>query len=225
MVTIPRTGRSASSVELPDEWTEPAEVSRLLDQAAVIICEEWQSRRRSRASASRAASDPSLEKTCYDVLTGFLKAQQSDAFEDRIRRYKRYSRGIRGNTNIFQIGMMAIAAHDRDVISPRDRERVGKRLWHAYRHYVPPAFLTGFFKQLDSHNLLGRAAENQIEPGFDEWIAQQLSGRDQSHERGIYPLHIVKLSERLSLKRAHEWARGRDDDDTEQDDDYIDDWD
>ncbi|QYE35246.1 hypothetical protein KZX46_04390 [Polymorphobacter sp. PAMC 29334] len=218
-----RLGRSSGSIELPETWATPLEVSRLLDHTAKMVCDEWLARCRTMAVAPDDAPNAWLERTCYALVMGYIKSEAEDAFEARIEQYQRKLRGPRSSGTIFQTALMAITAHQGDAISAGLRERVGKRLWHAYRHYVPPVFLNGFFKQIGSKDLPRRATDEEIEPGFDEWIAEQLAQETNFDSRGTYPgriLAIIPPSKERDFDDGYDGVDDGDDDPDESGDDH-----
>lgn len=145
------------------------------------------------------------------MLRAMLAEDLTNIFEERIKDCKRNPRRKREGLNPFQHGLMALFADARETknvpnpkaISPRDRERIGKELWYAYRHYVPQEFLAGFLKQVRSPDLARRSVEGEIEAGFEEWIINSYAAEmndDTSgfDARGTYPKGIEKAAERLS---------------------------
>ena len=118
--------------------------------------------------------------------------------------------------NLFQKGLRALFAHDKDAVTARDRERIGERLWHAYRHFVPPTFLAGFLRQIPSAELLQRAASKEIEPGFKERVVEKLfralgDGNlpepdiDPLERRGRYPRQVEREAKRRLSNLTETW--------------------
>lgn len=91
-----------------------AEIPRLFDEAARAIQREWRVR-----SVSRKRDLSWLKRSCYVVITEMLALDQTEFFGSRIRAHGRYARGKKGRPNIFQTGLMAIFADDREALNGR----------------------------------------------------------------------------------------------------------
>lgn len=124
----------------------------LFDRASRMVSREWYVQQ-SRTDGSVATRVAWLESVSYRLLKAIIESDSDyvggadiELFDRRSAQFGR-DRGAKGaNANLFQKGLMALFAHDKGAITPRDRERIEKRLWHAYRHFVPPTFLAGFFQ-------------------------------------------------------------------------------
>jgi hypothetical protein len=185
------------------------------DRASDMVCRKWEARKRS-AGEDRGSRVAWLEGVSYRLLKAIIESDTDNVeqFEQRSSRYGRDRAGKGASTNLFQRGLMALFAHDPNAITPRDRERIGKRLWHAYRHFVPPEFLAGFLCQIRSAGLLKRAAANEIELGFEDWVAEKLFRAraaeppvvdpEPLERRGTYPKQIQRLAKRR-LDQNSDW--------------------
>ena len=194
------------------------------DKLSCTIAREFRHRRqRDRGERRKAEALDWLTGVAYDVLKHVLDEDLEELIKERIKIHKRHRRGRVSPANPFQTGLMALFAHDKVLdeyaCRPQDRERVGKRLWHAYRHFVPQPFVLGFIRQLDGDALLERAARNEIEPGFHDWIVERLVRGDVYGDsvRGAYPREIEdKVRLRASRRRSsrdNAWDDARESDD------------
>lgn len=150
-----------------------------------------------------------LAIVAYRALAPILDAELTGLFDQRIRQHSRHSRGANNKLNPFQYGLMALFAHDREALSGRDRERIAKKLWYAYRHLVPDVFLLGFLKQVRSVGLAIRAEAGDIEDGFGDWIAKELADpRSDGHAvRGAYSRNIMAEVNRIVRSRERNEER------------------
>lgn len=168
------------------------------DQVSRAICRKWEGMK-AGCSLERGRHVAWLEGVSYRLFKDMIERDFDIVaiFERRCSDHGRAPTAKSAHTNLFQKGLSALFAHDWNAITPRDRERIGKRLWHAFRHFVPPEFLAGFLAQIPSEGLLKRAAANEIEPGFESWVIEKLklvSGGtspekdlDPGGWRGTYP--------------------------------------
>lgn len=197
-VMIERLERRAVTIDFQSIDSDSSEATRLFDKAAGAIQAEWRVRQK---TFGRRRDLGWLEVTCYALLVQMLNLDLAGLFDERIRQHGRYSKGSRGNPNCFQTGLMALFADDAECLGARDRERMGKRMWRAYRHYVPPVFLLGFLEQQ-------RSGASELEPGFAAWIAERRwCERDDSGARGTYPAAIeeaVQRRERIRERHRHQ---------------------
>lgn len=183
---------------------EQLEANRLFDAACRKIQAEWKKRSRSGSKRDLAW----LAVTAYEVIGEMVRNELDDVFERRIAEHGRRRRGRTGNPNRFQVGLLAIFADGLDAVNARDRERIGKKLWRAYRHYVPPQFLTGFLMQPRGELLPG----HDLSRDFRDWIIDRRADESaaENESRGEYPIEIEEaVEERQSLRLI---AKGEDDD-------------
>jgi len=216
------------------EFARPSEGIEFEDICQHIV-REFRLRREKSQKSRREGARGWLLEVAYDLLTVMLDDDHADLIDARIEKYERYPLGIPANINAFQLGLMAIFAHanalDRSSrqaiksdLSHQDREWIAKRLWHAYRHYVPAVFVRGFLGQIDSKALNYHATNNQLEAGFESWIIKSRLVDESSHDRGIYPQSIESESSaiRQSDDSDDDWGVNGDD---VSDDDWDDDGD
>ena len=122
------------------------------------------------------------------MLHKVLDEELEELFERRIFHHGGYLQGQHDRLNPFQHGLIALFAHHQAAMPRQTRERIGKELWCAYRHYVPPAFLLGFLGQVRPTGLPRRSIDEVIDPAFEQWIIEQRSREDDNHDaRGPYP--------------------------------------
>lgn len=181
---------------MPSESDDSALAYEIFDRASEIICAELKKRKKSRQVPTLLKDRPNfwLRPVSYHLISQFLNSDQVEVFVRRAINFGRYSRGEHSGLNHFQLGLMAIFAHDRDVLRERDRERFGRQMAYAYSHFVPTPFLNGF---LYEHRGWERASGDVIEISRElrEWVIVRLVG-DFPHEgesvehRGSYPEDI-----------------------------------
>jgi hypothetical protein len=160
-----------------------------------------------------SGADRWAEQTCYAFICQWLRVNDPvDIIALCIERARSNGRYRRGRTlsasseQIFQAGLMAIFSHlpdQKEPKRPRDgnfpktprrrvapyssaqRQTLGREMWHAYRHYVPPPFLRGFIKQAQTIGTRRGWRNSAAEPGFEEWVtfgsAMQLLAGEQDH--------------------------------------------
>ena len=203
-----------------EEW------ARALAPICAAVIRDYRKRQASLGGVRREGANDWLTRVAYDLLLPALEDDQREHFEEWNKRHSRYLRhDVQHQLNPFQVGLMALFAPDPQVLSRRTRHRIGKRLWHAARHYVPPPLVPGFIKQLESSGLEQRADEGRIEAGFEGWVAQRrVNAEGGMLERGIYPRPVALLVAEFERKSG---LHVTDDDDIEDDDiqdnDYHDD--
>jgi len=184
-------GRIVTTDEL---WflNDDSEERGMLDGICMQISRDYDLRRARPTHPLRAPNakpNSWLKPVCYELVVEFCREDRFDLLEDRIERCGRYSRGRRGDINVFQTGIMAIFAHAPKALGPRDRERFGKQLWHAFRHYVPSPFINGFIAQYEkstSHGRIGR----DLDSAFRDWIVSERLNDPCPDFRGGYPKGI-----------------------------------
>ena len=104
---------------------------------------------------------------------------------------------------------------------------MGKQLWYAFRHFVPLPLLDGFLTQCTDRGLKrSTSIKGVVEPGFDEWILENLAIsadgldiRKEVYPPGLLKAHAARL-ELAHLKRRNAQPPGgsadlEDDDDSE----------
>ena len=177
-------GSESHQFERP--WSYDTDWPRKFERISSVVALEYEEKKnKNRVGKRRDGENAWLMRVAYDLLLPMLEDGQLDLLILHCERHGRYAaRGRPEDLNPFQIGLMAIFARWPKSISPQTRERLGKRLWHAARHYVPLEFLTGFIKQLDSVGFERRAAANDIEPGFEAWILREQSRDESDFDRG-----------------------------------------
>lgn len=174
---------------------EQLEAKRLFDAACRSIQAEW--KKRSRPGLKRDLSW--LAGTAYEVIGEMVQNEVDDVFEMRIAENGRHRRGRIGSPNRFQVGLMALFADDPNAVNARDRERIGKKLWRAYRHYVPPELLIGFLMQPKGELLPG----HDLSRDFLDWIIDRRSEESaaENESRGEYPSEIEEAVEKRQSLR------------------------
>lgn len=192
-------------VPLPGEACVTAE--KLFEQGCKAVAQELYDRHRGKGEKSDW-----VHLVCYEFLSRIVSYQQTFLFEGRIRGFGRDPKGST-QVNPFQRGLLAIFAHEPGLMDEGERVYYGKRLWYAYRHYVPACFVKGFLHQVWSKGSEGRVDSDHIVPGFEQWIWFERAADPHPELRGQYP---AKLEEQVALIRKFapivndaEQAKGR----------------
>lgn len=209
--------------ELEPRSSHPREAHRLFNKVAEAIQKDWRengSPDHPKAPGQRKKKRDLrwLKVTSYVVLTEMLRLELDDVFETRIKKHRRYPRGQRGHPNRFQLGLMALFAEQPNILNPRDRERLGKQLWQAHRHYVPPAFLLGFLSQLQGKDAGENLVGSDLLRDFKDWIIERRT-IDADGERGDYPMEIEQRVEEEEVRRRR--AQAENDPDDEEDEQEV----
>ncbi|MCA1653108.1 MAG: hypothetical protein ABR588_04060 [Sphingomicrobium sp.] len=167
------------------ELDDPGDTAeRLFEEACRAITGEHHKRDRAKAETREWT-----QTVCYDVLRLMISHQHAQLLGDRIARLGRSKKGP-APVNPFQRGLLAIYAHEKGLMDERDRSYFGKRLWYAYRHYVPTCFLKGFLHQVWSDGAEQRADVGFIEPEFAEWVIFERCNDEHPELRGRYPKEL-----------------------------------
>ena len=148
-----------------------------------------------------------VHKTCYEFLSFIIGYGHVAVFEERIRRLERDSRSS-DRVNPFQRGLLAVFANEPGLMDERDRSYFGKRLWYAYRHYVPLCFLMGFLHEVWSNDAERKVASNHIEPDYEQWILFERAKDTHPELRGRYPAALEENIERLKFMAPIMASRG-----------------
>ena len=182
--TMPRLDGTVVSIDVPgpDQRGESAE--ELFEEACKEVAAELNARDRAKAE-KRVWS----QSVCYPFLSYMIAYGHGTMFEERISRLGRDPRGSI-HVNPFQRGLLAAFAHEPGLMDEGDREYFGKRLWYAFRHYVPPCFLMGFLHEVWSNDAERRASSGFIEPQFEQWIWRERAGDPYPDLRGAYPAQL-----------------------------------
>lgn len=180
-----------------------------------------------------------LGKTCYPIIQYLIGEEVEDLLFGRIDKYSRQVRGSKGTDNIFQTALMAISAHDPMSIRHQDRERHGKNLMIAHRHFVPVEFLEGFLSKCSVQYFDDPTNAKSIDSNFENWIIEhsidQVSLRAfrDKYPRRIQTIINAKIAEQNYTRDDEDWPeadndrviKSVDDVDIEDDDEYEDGWD
>lgn len=175
-------------VDVPGPHESRASAEEIFEQGCRDISKEYAVRHK----ASREAASSWLQQVCYGYLSNMVDHGLAALFEERIDRLGRDVRGQGRHVNPFARGLLAVFAHEKGYADDGDRHRLGGRLWYAYRHYVPAPFLLGFLHQVWDKEAPERAARNEVEPEFEEWIWIKRAEDPAPHLRGEYPTRIEK---------------------------------
>ena len=174
-------------VDTPNKYNGLDESEWIFDSACFAISAEWTIRQKKGLSGNIAW----LETAAYQLLSRVCSERLGALIEKRIASYGRSRQGNTTLATLFRRGLLAIFAHDRSSSAPTDQQRAssGKRLWHAYRHYVPPEFLIGFLEQTSASLDKSRSCD-WIIPAFVSWVIQQRAQDVSPETRGPYPEEV-----------------------------------
>jgi hypothetical protein len=163
-------------------------------------------------SDRRMALNAQLRVGLYKLV---LRALASDAMDQLAERARQPWELGSEDGNPFQVGMVAIFVNAPQQRSSRQRgpsewrrppsetERtMCLEAWHAYRHLVPPALLSGFIGQCGVNTIKARAVGDDLEPGFEEWVILRLATA-RSHHIGPhvrYPAEVTAAADRVAAE-------------------------
>ena len=164
----------------------------MFEQACKAVALELNHRDRGKMEKSEW-----IQEICYEFLRRIISYQHTYLFEERINGYDRDPKGST-HVNPFQRGLLAVFADEPGLMDDGDRAYYGKRLWYAYRHYVPPCFLKGFLHQVWERGAEHRVDKDHIVPEFEQWIWFERAEDPCPETRGNYP---AKLEEQVALIR------------------------
>jgi hypothetical protein len=115
-----------------------------------------------------------LRATLYGVILAWLHYENGDELYERIGSARRYARGKKGqDATVFHDGIVAVLAKNPQVITPTERARMAQPMWHAFRHYIPPALLLGFNHQYPAHRRQNASELGQIHHMLTGWVVEQ----------------------------------------------------
>jgi hypothetical protein len=196
-LVIPALNGGARQIQLPaqdPDEIEPREAAHAFSRASGAIAGEWSIRSR--------MADPNmhhawLRRVAYELLSFYFDFGFKNVIENRIASAGSYPKGRQKSVNLFQEGLLAIFGSTSDAPDANVRRTVGKQLWHAYRHFVPPEFLEGFLLQIGTRRIGAQSDANAIETGFEKWISDCLKDEDwPAGLRPPYPRLIRKMAAR-----------------------------
>lgn len=173
-------------IPLPDLNSARDASESLFEEACQAITDEHSKRPKGGAETREW-----VQTVCYDCLKLLHCNQYAYLLEERISRLGRAQRGTT-QVNPFQRGLLAIYAHKPDLMDEGDRSYFGKRLWYAYRHYVPTCFLRGFLHQVWSVRAEQKVDAGDIEPEFAVWVRLQRVADERPRLRGKYPKDLER---------------------------------
>lgn len=198
---------------------EHAKRSRL--RAAMREREDKLAKAENRLASKRLSMPVALKWTkpaCYHAILACLHWEVFDCLEARAEGHGRLQRGPRVERSFFMTGLVGIFAHvlpkasrgnrqardkgTRAVFADeKERARMAKDMWWAFRHYVEPAELVAFWRQY-------RRQLDRLTPYTDALLPQmtdqvierralfQCLGSDLEDLRGRYPDSINAEVER-----------------------------
>ncbi len=197
-----------------------------LDQACKTITESFEDGLSPTAKETKRFEQGSandwVKRICYRMIELHIHEERFHELEDRISRYERRRRGIKGDPNPFQTGLLAIFAHNPKIQRPskkapgeidlvelmgtHDRERFGKQLFYAYRHFIPADRLARFIAFSYTHRKHSELPNDFIDPLFNAHVAHHLADAEVDLEdRRDYPDAIEKAAAELN---KHGWLTG-----------------
>lgn len=182
-VQVPLSDGTVVCLDVAAPGENALSAERLFEEASRVIAADWITRKETGSESSRW-----LQVVCYQLLQLTIDNGFQKLFDERIARYGRNSRGKKVATNLFQRGMLALFAHeDRYVLDEGERAHFGKRLWYAYRHYVPHYFMLGFLREVWNDEAPAHSGTAYVEPAYAEWVYLQRAQDEAPERRGEYP--------------------------------------
>lgn len=120
-----------------------------------------------------------LRVECYNFLRPVIfQPDWHSLFAERIALYGHDILPRRGARNPFQLGLIAIFAHRLHLLTHQERELLGKQLWYACRHFIPPHLLVPFITSVGTSKIRAKADSNEIESAYTAWIIAGLQASD-----------------------------------------------
>lgn len=197
---FPQVNGPHTFLDLPSADGTRTRAEQAFNSACQAISEEWET-----AAAKRTGEEliQWLQGVAYQLLGHIFDHGLDFLIDERLRGFNRYSRGNEALANCFQRGLLAVFAHETRYRGPNaaQRSKMGRRLLHAYRHYVPHEFLRGFLSQVGDDQLKAKIESGLIEPGFEEWVVLKRLTDERPDFRGPYPSEIEELV--ATMRRLH----------------------
>ena len=172
------------TVDVPLPGVSRTAAEELFEEGCRAVAQELHGRMKAKAECREW-----VQTVCYEFLSRIISYGHAALFEERITRLERDRKGST-QVNPFQRGLLAIFAHEKGLMNEAARSYCGKRLWYAYRHYVPSCFLMGFLHEVWSGDAEAKVARNHIEPQFEQWICFERANDPRPELRGTYPAPI-----------------------------------
>ena len=192
--------------ELPAErWTLPASNAENLNIWMVRISEEFLRRMElaKRTNGCPAVSPKQwLKPILYQIILSYAHEGLLHELEARITDNGRYSRRNPTDAKFFLRGIMALSAHDQNLLTQNDRSRMAREMWHGFRNYIPPDLLNGFNRQYASAKRVSDDSQDTIVPELHPWISRERVtwsdlSRDLEELRGRYPNDVESSMEEI----------------------------
>lgn len=150
------------------------------DELEEAIVSEW-STRTGLAADGRVTDDGLavgvwLRMTTYRAITVCLANDAGEALFERLEVSRRMKRGEvppEEADGVFRRALAALFIRGNRVLEKDDLIRWAERMWHAYRHYIPPPLLEGFSSQCPAARRKPLGWKALIEPPFEDWVVQQ----------------------------------------------------
>ena len=142
-----------------------------------------------------------LEYEAYELISQILDEDEAAIYESRLASLN--NRGRPPQTpNAFREALRVIFADGRIQLSAKDRGHKAERMLYAYRHWVPPEFLTGFLAEYGPRASGTPAERTAIVPKLRRWVVDRLADPEASIDHRLsYPPDINSEAERLSEAR------------------------
>lgn len=173
--------------DLPVAGVSNLTAMALFGEVSRAISEEWHARDKEKAEKRKW-----LQKVSYEVIIRMAEQGFEKIFVQRIENFGGRAIEIRKD-RIFQLGMRAIFADEKGILSVEKIDYYGPRLWYAFRHYVPPEFLIGLLHTLSADDLSSRLSADEVDPELESWIVLERAEDLRPEIRGHYPSRIEDL--------------------------------
>lgn len=154
-----------------------------------------------------------LKPVCYNAILSCVHFEVFDELEQRIAVHDRLKRGPKAHQDIFSVGLMGLFAHTptfpsgerqgtaesstSPLLDDKERSRMAKDMWWAFRHYVEPAELLQFTRKYRPK--LRTMAADEVIPELKDQIARRRAlferlSSDLETFRDEYPHDVLDLS-------------------------------
>jgi hypothetical protein len=135
-----------------------------------------------------------LVTIAYEVVCALLDNDQL-AVLDRYK-VRLYRVGMPPTVNAFQLGLFVLFGHDEAALSETMRSPIGKKMWIAYRHYVPAPLLVSFIRDLSNVEMDELNKPLALRQDMLSWIIDQRARLGTVDGRGQYPDRIEDAAKR-----------------------------
>ena len=130
-----------------------------------------------RGSNSPVSPNSWLRNLTYRFISHYLNWDALDVLERRANLRRKVARGRIGDPNPFQIGLSAIFAAEPELLSASSKERMGKEMWFAYRHFIQPKDLRKFLSEISLASIPHFLKQQYVFPRMRRTVIKNLATR------------------------------------------------